>query len=321
MDYFEKDYAVRIKDFGKMFQLSEKTPYELIKRYPEQFQAEKRGRHTYIPASAVNYYFESKKKKDHEPQVLCCYMRKGGVGKTTVLLNLAVRSCMHGYKVCIIDLDSQANSTRSFKVKEPKERDTFLNIFHGETTPSEATLKVKKNLHLIPANNKLTKLSSDIDPMKGFKQFKPFIDELKRNYDLIFIDCGGLMDMSTFQALAISDKIISPAFPDEYSDEGLELTIEEIKKLENQGFSPKHYIVLNKIDPNFREKATKEYVSLFDDLYDNVAETRIRRSQDVVNSISEGLSIFEHSYDSKVAQEIESLFQELILGNKPTVTN
>ena len=313
MNIFENDYAVKIKDFSKMFNLSEKTPYELIKRHPEQFTTEKRGRHTYVPSSAVNYYAKLKKKNLKEPQVIVSYMRKGGVGKTTLLLNLAIRSCMHGNKVCIIDLDSQANSTRSFKVSDPKDRDTFLNIFHEDVDPTEAIIQVKENLHLIPANNKLTKLSSDIDPMKGFKQFEPFIAKIKNEYDLIFIDCGGLMDMCTFQALAISDKIISPAFPDEYSDEGLELTIEEIGKLENQGFSPKHFIVLNKIDASFREKATKEYFSLFNDLYNNVTKTSVRRSQDIVNSISEGLSIYEHSYDSKVAEEIENLYQEIIL--------
>ena len=314
IDFFRDDYAVKIKDFSEMFNLNEKTPYELIKRHPEHFKSTKKGRHTFIPSSAINFYVNLKQKQATK-QIISSYMRKGGVGKTTILLNLAVRSCMHGHKVLLIDLDSQANITRSFKVRNPKDRDTFLNIFHQEIEPMEAVLTPKKNLHVIPANNKLTKLATDIDPMKGFKQFRPFLDLLKSKYDLIFIDCGGLMDMTIFQALAASDTIISPAFPDEYSDEGLELTTEEIMKLQTQGFKPNHKIILNRIDPNYREKATKEYVSLFEDLYPNIAKTRMRKSQEIINATSDGKSIFEHNYDSKMSEEFELLYQEIILGN------
>ena len=153
MDYFENDYAVKIKDFSKMFNLSDSTPYELIKRYPQQFFTKKVGKTTYIPSAAVNFYLNLKKKSPSRTQVITSYMRKGGVGKTTLLINLAARSCMHGKKVCIIDLDSQANCTKAFKISNPKQRNTFLNVFHGDVSISDAIIKVRKNLHLLPANN------------------------------------------------------------------------------------------------------------------------------------------------------------------------
>jgi cellulose biosynthesis protein BcsQ len=68
------------------------------------------------------------------------------------------------------------------------------------------------------------------------------------------------MDMQTFQTLACADYIISPAFPDDYSEEGLELTKEEVDKLHAQGFKPILKIVPNK----YREK---KIASSFFDLY------------------------------------------------------
>jgi chromosome partitioning protein len=319
----ECDYYVKISDFSSMFGMAERTPYELIKRYPSKFSAIKRGRNSFITAHSVRNYRQSKSTNyTLTSPITSFYMRKGGVGKTTLLLNLAVRSCMYGFKVLIIDMDSQANITRSFKVDRPKEKDTFLNVFMGDVEPEEAIIRVRKNLHLIPANNKLTKLSTEIDPLKGFQQFRPHISKLSKLYDLTFIDCGGIMDMATFQILACSNAIISPAFPDDYSDEGLELTREEIEKLNFQGFKPAHKIVLNRIDSNFNEKATKEYSRLFEDLYGNhLAKTKIRKSQDIVNATSEGMSIFEHNANSPICDEIDSLFKELTFTNQEQLTH
>ncbi|MCB9063475.1 MAG: ParA family protein [Halobacteriovoraceae bacterium] len=311
---FEKDYPVHIKDFTKMFGLSDKTPYELFKRDPQKYQTIKKGSNTFISADSVRNYRISRKKHqdDKIDKIVSFYMRKGGVGKTTILINLAVRATQYGYKVIIVDMDSQANVTRTFKIDQPKNKDTFLNIFDDDCEVDEAIIEVRKNLHLIPANNKLTGLAKKIDPMKGFQQFKPFFQQLKSEYDLVLIDCGGIMDMTIFQVLSISDEIISPAFPDEYSDEGLELTLEEIEKLHYQGFNPKLRIVQNRFDHNLREKASRDFKELFEDLYgDHLAKTVIRKSQDFVNASSESKSIFEYNHLSPVCTEIDSLFQEI----------
>ncbi len=317
---FEKNFPVPLKDFSRTFKLSERTPYVMLKNEPSIYKSIKKGRDTYIPSSAVRHYRLKKnilRYKELLDQVYSLYSRKGGVGKTCILLNLAARAVMSGYKVLLIDMDSQANLTKAFKIKDVKTRATFQDIFDDISTIEEARIEVRENLFLIPCNNKFAGLARNINPLNGFNQFKHIFDTAREDYDLVFVDNGGIMDMTVFQTLAVSDHIISPAQPDEFSEEGLELTKEEIEKLYKQGITPKHTIVMNFFREN--EKASKEYYELFRDFYgESVAETTIPKSQEFVNTLNNpsAVCLYENDLTSKLVPVLDNLFNEIVEGNR-----
>ncbi|MBC8549713.1 MAG: ParA family protein [Candidatus Brocadiales bacterium] len=317
---FENDFAVSLKDFSATFNLAERTPYMMIKGDPDTFKTIKKGKNTFIPSSAVKSYRDKKNLVREGDKVYSFYMRKGGVGKTSLLMNLSAKAVMCGYKVLLIDMDSQANLTKAYKIKDVKTKDTFQDIFDEVSSLREAQIEVKKNLFLIPCNNKFAGLANKIDPMEGYNQFEVIINEAREEYDLVFIDNGGIMDMTIFQTLASSDHVISPAQPDEFSEEGLELTQDEIKKLYKQGIRPKHTIVMNFFRD--KEKASVEYHEMFKDIYDkSVAATTIPKSQEFINALNnyDAISLYEHNYSSPVVVQLDCLFSELIEGRKVKV--
>ncbi|MBK22954.1 MAG: hypothetical protein CME70_03020 [Halobacteriovorax sp.] len=308
MSYFQDDYPVHTRDFIEIFDLSPSTPYVLADKKKDLFGFKeiKTKSNTFYNAEAIRNYRLSKTKENKPGEVISFYNRKGGVGKTTLIHQQAVYSVMAGYKVCIIDLDSQANITKSFKIERPKEQKTWLQIFLKECEIKDAIHEVRKNLHLIPANNRLSRLAREIDPHDGFTQFKEDFDKLKEVYDKIFIDCGGVADSTVFQTLTTSDVIISPAFADDYSEEGLELTMEELEKASKLGFNPRHIIVINSYYQ--KETTAKQYKKLYLELYeDTVARTVIRRAVDFTKATSEQRSLFEFCYDNKIDNVLDDV--------------
>ena len=183
---FANDFPVSVKDFSSTFKLAERTPYMMIKGEPEIYETIKRGKNTFIPSSAVRFYRNKKNLKRLGDKIYSFYMRKGGVGKTSLLMNLSAKAVMSGYKVLLIDMDSQANLTKAYKIRDVKMKDTFQDVFDGISTLNEARIKVKNNLYLIPCNNKFAGLANKINPMEV--EIKPMAQDNYSNNPLIHCD-------------------------------------------------------------------------------------------------------------------------------------
>lgn len=183
------------------------------------------------------------------PVIISTLNMKGGVGKTTITCNLAIELANIGYKILVVDVDPQFNSTQTLTkyfysnldtyFKWQKENKTLKSIF---SSPEENTgvsgnlprnkkpiVTLKKNnisIDLIPGD---LRLIVDINSTSSDK-FRAFFkkDNLKNNYDFILIDCPPTWGELTSVALSISNYFIIPTNLDEFSTIGVKILTDQL---------------------------------------------------------------------------------------------
>ncbi|MCB9799838.1 MAG: ParA family protein [Candidatus Omnitrophica bacterium] len=149
--------------------------------------------------------------------------QKGGVGKTTSTINMATLLGMKGYKVLVIDMDSQANSTSGLGEEKPALEFTAYQLFVDNSDPSQLIKKtVQKNVDLIASCADLSGAELDlVDQDRREFILKGELEKLKNQYDFIFIDCPPSLGLITINCLTASDYIIIPLQCEYYALEGL----------------------------------------------------------------------------------------------------
>jgi chromosome partitioning protein len=174
-------------------------------------------------------------------KVLALCSQKGGVGKTTSCVNLAVGLAKAGKKVLVIDNDPQGSMTASLGYHNPDELPiTLATILTKivEDEPFENTLGIlhhQEGIDLIPANIELSGMEvSLVNIMSRELVLKQYIERMREEYDYILIDCMPSLGMLTINALASVDAVIIPVQAAYLPVKGLEQLIRTIGKVRRQ---------------------------------------------------------------------------------------
>ncbi|MFO7818621.1 MAG: ParA family protein [Halanaerobacter sp.] len=240
--------------------------------------------------------------------------QKGGVGKTSIAYHLAgVLITEFDRRVLVIDLDSQANLTDSFKI-DNFECSSYDLVTNGDVNLQDMIIKTHiKGLDLVPANVKLANIDLDIaDKKKRLELLDRKIDKQQLNYDYIFIDCPPNLSLLTNNSLVASDSLLIPLKIGLYSLRGLSKltdTYKIIKKRYNKDLEIEG-VVLNQVDrrtnyEDFEEKLRAK-------LGDNIFNTIIGQSIKVSRAQFERLPVTLFKPRSKTAKEFISLAQEVM---------
>ncbi len=157
--------------------------------------------------------------------------RKGGTGKTTLSVNLSAEFSTRGYKVLIIDLDTQANSTIGMGIKPDKTLKTIHHLFEEKISDiKEVILETKwQNLFISPAN---PMFDHSYASQSGYLLKEVFEkDKIKNFFDLIIIDTAPSLDPLLMNALVIADYVLIPFLPHFLSIEGVKSLIRVFFKI------------------------------------------------------------------------------------------
>lgn len=170
--------------------------------------------------------------------VLAFANQKGGVGKTTCVINVAAELGKRGKRVLLVDMDPQGNATSGLGIAKKSVKASSYQVLVGEVAAKDAVIVTEfKNLSLIPSTISLVGAEYDLHTaeergMNCQNSLRP----LREDYDFILIDCPPTLGMLTINALAASDGIVIPMPCDFYSLEGLSqlnLTIKKVRSLYN----------------------------------------------------------------------------------------
>ena len=149
--------------------------------------------------------------------------KKGGVGKTTTIVNMAAYCADFGKRVLIIDLDSQGNATTGLGFsKSALKKSVYAVLIDDDKAVNNILPTEVPLLDILPANVDLTGAEVDMVYKRSRESLlKNAIKEIKNNYDYIFIDCPPSLGLLTINAWVASDSVIIPLQAEYYALEGV----------------------------------------------------------------------------------------------------
>ena len=266
-------------------------------------------------------------------KVIALTNQKGGVGKTTTAVNLGVTLAQQGKKVLLIDADAQANLTMSLGYSRPDDLPNTLSTIMQDIIDDKSVDVSKSIMHhdegvdLLPSNIELSGLEVRlINAISRESVLKTCINEVKKNYDTVLIDCMPSLGMLTINALAAADSVIIPTQPHYLSAKGLELLLRSVSMVKRQ-INPKlriDGILMTMVMP--RTNITKEITATVKSAYGQkrikVFDTEIPHSIRAVEATAAGKSIFAYDKSGKVAAAYEQFAKEVVeIGEKQRTQN
>ncbi|HMO54808.1 MAG TPA: AAA family ATPase, partial [Tepidiformaceae bacterium] len=155
--------------------------------------------------------------------------QKGGVGKTTTAVSLAVGLGRRGQRVLLIDLDPQANATSALGVSGLDTPGTYDAIL-DETPMGECIVRVEaEGIDLVPSSAELSGAEVELVPvMARERRLTNAIAAVKDRYDWILIDCPPSLGLLTINALSASDSVVIPVQCEYMALEGLSRLMETL---------------------------------------------------------------------------------------------
>lgn len=240
--------------------------------------------------------------------------QKGGVGKTSSSISLSAGIARKGKKVLLIDIDSQANSSKVLLSKYPqiqKKQTIFTTILDRNALPIHKTQV--PNLDIVPSHillsNTDVELTTAIDHRE--ERLKRALDLVKHNYDFVFIDCPPTLSWLTINAMTASDKVIvivSPGYFELDSIVQINKTINEVKGYFNPHLDLAGFL-FTMSDPTVNSKTSLQI--LRQTYTGSVFNTVIPRNTDLRDAHFEKKDIFSFNPNAASAQAYKKLINEL----------
>ena len=255
-------------------------------------------------------------------KVIAIANQKGGVGKTTTTSNLGIGLAKQGKKVLLIDADAQGSLTASLGIREPDRLEITLAtimasiINDEEIKPEYGILRHEEGVDFMPGNIERSGLETSlVNVMSRETILRTYIEQQKDRYDYILIDCMPSLGMITINAFASADSILIPVQAAYLPVKGLEQLIKTIGKVKRQ-INPKleiEGILLTMVDN--RTNYARDISNLLIENYGSrvrIFENSIPLSVRAAEISAEGVSIYQHDPNGKVASAYQSLTEEVL---------
>lgn len=251
-------------------------------------------------------------------KVIAVANQKGGVGKSTTVINLAAFIGSRGRKVLCIDLDAQGNVTSGYGIRKKTVQYSSYDLLIGRAGIGEAVIATEfENVSIVPSTSALAGAEIEIADLDDrLKRLKMQILMCRDSYDYIFIDCPPSLSLVTLNGLVAADSLIIPLQCEFFSLEGLsqlDQIIRHVRSNENPSLTIEG-ILFTMFDPrlNVTNQVVNEVKKVFPD---QVFETTIPRNVRLSEAPSYGMPVMYYDKSSKGTEAYARLGCEL-LGEK-----
>ena len=240
--------------------------------------------------------------------------QKGGVGKTSIAVNLSASLAHYGKRVLMIDLDPQGNATTGSGVDKSAVDRTIYGVLLGEYSAAEARVRTEAEFDLIPANRELAGAEIELIQIDRREfRLKDALQPIKDEYDFVVIDSPPALNMLTVNGFTAADSVIIPMQCEYYALEGLSDLVGTLRKVKSN-LNAKievEALVRTMYDP--RSMLTQQVSDEIKKHYgDKVFDTVIPRNVRIAEAPSFGKPVLLHDALAKGAQSHLAFARELL---------
>lgn len=256
-----------------------------------------------------------KQKDDNYCYIFCIANQKGGVGKTTTAINLAAALGKKGKRVLLIDLDPQGNATMGSGIDKNTCPSTVYQVLIGEQSIPEARQPSSTGGYdVLCANRHLSGAEIDLVGMpERESRLKIAIEEVRPEYDFIFIDCPPTLSLLTLNGLASAHGVIIPMQCEYFALEGLSDLVNTIKRVYRNINPELQLIGLLRVmfdrRVTLQQQVSEQIIAHFGD---RVFETAIPRNVRLAEAPSHGKPGVVYDKKSRGAKAYMQFAQELL---------
>ena len=248
-------------------------------------------------------------------ETVACANQKGGVGKTTTVVNLAAYLALEGQRVLVVDVDPQGNATSGLGHDKAAVEHSIYEAVVGDASARSLLVPTAiEGLSLIPASSDLAGLEIELVPLTlRERRLATALEPLREDFDYILFDCPPSVGLITINALTAADSVLIPLQCEYYALEGLSQLLATIN------------LVRDQLNPALRIKGVlltmyDARTTLSEDvsaevrrhLGDRVFETHVPRSVRLSESPSYGRPVALYSPGSKGAEAYRNAAIELL---------
>jgi chromosome partitioning protein len=240
--------------------------------------------------------------------------QKGGVGKSTVAVNLAAGLAALGKKILLVDFDPQANATSGVGFKLFENQPSVYDALMEENISLGLRSTQFLGVDILPASPELAGANIDLVNLpERENKLNKILSQVENNYDIILVDCPPSLGLLTINALYATDEVLIPLQCEYYALEGLGQLLKTIdlirensdKNLNVLGVLLNMYSARNKLNQEVAKEVRRNF-------FGRVFKTIIPRSIKFSEASSFGQTIFQYASASNVAWAYSQLAQEVL---------
>jgi chromosome partitioning protein len=240
---------------------------------------------------------------------------KGGTGKTSLSSSYAFRLAERGFKVLMIDLDSQGHATKCLGQEGSSFKQTLFDVLIRKRSLSDVTVPTgMPGLSLVPANLAMSTIDLALMPLAGREfRLRNALKEVEGRFDFVVMDAPPSCGLLNLNALMAATDLVIPVLADFLSYDGLRLLFETIQGLEQDlSHQIEHiFIVVNAFNQTF--KIAREALEALKTHYsDYLLDAVVRQCTKFAQASSEGCPIFGYDPGAKGAIDIEAMQTEIL---------
>lgn len=247
------------------------------------------------------------------PRKMAIFNHKGGTGKTTTSVSIAAGLAMRGYKVLLVDTDSQGNVGVSLGVKAEK---TLYHTLVMGLRVQDVALKVRENFDVLPSNETLAAAELYLAGRQNRDRIlKDRLAAAMNHYDVVLLDCSPSLSLLNQNALVFADGILVPVACDFLSLVGVRQVIKTVKNVNSLLHHP---VQIHGVLPTFYDARARICRDAWGTMKEHFGERcfqPIRSTTRIKEAPAQGKTIFEHAPKSDAALDYQRVVDRLITGH------